>query len=258
MTHSYTLALIGTLAIYPHTTQATTLPSSDVVFAESPSLRAQSQRAETASLEFEAASVKRSKNGGQPRLRYNPAGLDFANVPLIWIVGEAYQVPYARISSSDSHLRDLFFSPTGSTYFYDITARVGRSASKEDIRLMLRAMLASRFKLTLHHESKEMPVYKLVVGKSGLKLHESAAEGEPVAALGARRLCMPEREMARFAYDFTLKSDLEGGAEKVALTEWFVSSIFADIQKQLGLVLQADKAAIDYLVVEHVEQPSEN
>ena len=44
---------------------------------------------------------------------------------------------------------------------------------------MLRAMLTSRFKLTLHHESKEMPVYSLSVAKSGSKLHESAAEGEP-------------------------------------------------------------------------------
>jgi uncharacterized protein (TIGR03435 family) len=60
------------------------------------------------------------------------------------------------------------------------------------------------------------------------------------------------------SYDFTLKSNLPTEAEKAALSEWFSSSIFTDIQRQLGLQLETDKAPVDYLVVDHVEQPSEN
>src|SRR5215471_10431245 len=47
-------------------------------------------------VEFEVASVKRNRNGGPGgRLRYNPMGVDFSDVPLSWVIGEAYQVPYA-------------------------------------------------------------------------------------------------------------------------------------------------------------------
>jgi bla regulator protein blaR1 len=230
-----------------------------------------------ASPAFEVASVKRNKNGGQPRLRYSPSGVDFASVPLMWIIGEAYQVPYARISSSDSHINDSFFSPAGTAYFYDIAARAAHSVPKAEIRLMLRALLENRFKLVLHHEPKTVSVYKLLVVKNP-KLHESAPDGEPSGTLGLDGFVCHNLEMARFAsmlsvhmdrpvvdltglqgiYDFTLKSSLPGASEKAALAEWFSSAIFTDIQRQLGLRLEAGKAAVDYVVVDRVEQPSEN
>jgi uncharacterized protein (TIGR03435 family) len=40
--------------------------------------------------------------------------------------------------------------------------------------------------------------------------------------------------------------------------EWLTSSMFADIQRQLGLQLVSDKASVDYVVVDHVEKPGEN
>src|SRR5215471_10446262 len=44
---------------------------------------------------FDVASVKRNDNRSvQPALRYTPSGVDFARVPLNWIIGEAYQIPY--------------------------------------------------------------------------------------------------------------------------------------------------------------------
>jgi bla regulator protein BlaR1 len=243
-----------------------------------PRVRAQSQETSAPMMTFEVASIKRNKTGGPPRLRYGSAGIDFANVPLIWIIGEAYQVPYARISSSDAHISDLFFSPAGTTYLYDIAARAGRAVSKQEIRLMLRTLLEDRFKLSLHHEPKVVPVYKLVIAKGGPKLRESATDGEPAGALSLNGFVCQNLEMARFAsmlsvrmdrpvvdltglkgsYDFALKSNLPTEAEKAALSEWFSAAIFTDIQRQLGLQLEADKAPVDYLVVDRVEQPSEN
>lgn len=129
--------------------------------------------------EFEIASVKQNKNGGSPRLRYTPNGVDFAGVPLIWIIGEAYEVPYSRISSSDRHLNDQFFSPAGAAHFYDIAARADRAVSKQSIRLMLRALLESRFKLASHRESKIMPVYYLAVSKAGPRLDMAETDGDP-------------------------------------------------------------------------------
>ena len=64
---------------------------------------------------------------------------------------------------------------------YDIVAKVPKGATKEQFQAMLQNLLAERFKLTLHHETKELPQYALVVAKNGPKLKESAP---PPAAEG--------------------------------------------------------------------------
>jgi uncharacterized protein (TIGR03435 family) len=239
--------------------------------------RSPSQAGVAAPGAFEVASVKQNPVKGQGRLRYNPSGIDFADVPLSWIIGEAYHVPYSRISSPVSGVREFF----SGTYFFDIAAKADRELPKEQIQHMLQTLLADRFKLVLHHENKVESVYKLAVAKSGLKLHESATPGgEPTAAFGPEGFVIRNMEMPRFcgilsiymdrpvidmtglggSYDFTLKfeSTQTGAEAKLALRDWFTSSLFTDIQKQLGLQLAADKAPIDYLVVDQVEKPSEN
>src|ERR1039458_7079844 len=65
---------------------------------------------------------------------------------------------------------------------FDIVAKIPKGATKEQFQLMLQNLLAERFKLTLHHETKELPMYALVVGKGGHKLKESV---EDDAAAGA-------------------------------------------------------------------------
>jgi uncharacterized protein (TIGR03435 family) len=56
---------------------------------------------------------------------------------------------------------------------FDIVAKVPKGSSKDDVKLMLQNLLAERFKLTLHREKKDLPMYALVVGKNGPKLKES-------------------------------------------------------------------------------------
>ena len=68
---------------------------------------------------------------------------------------------------------------------YDIVAKLPRGATKAEFMVMLQNLLAERFKLTLHREKKELPMYALVVGKNGPKLKESVdgpapKEGGPV------------------------------------------------------------------------------
>lgn len=75
------------------------------------------------------------------------------------------------------------------TEYYDVAAKVPEGATREQFRLMLQNLLAERFKLTLHHQEKEMPIYELVIGKSGPKLKEAGAkdgrpETPPVGAAG--------------------------------------------------------------------------
>jgi uncharacterized protein (TIGR03435 family) len=68
---------------------------------------------------------------------------------------------------------------------YNIEAKVDDSSADaqrklipmsgaQQLRLMVQSLLADRFKLTLHHETKELPIYALVVARNGPKLHESA------------------------------------------------------------------------------------
>jgi len=232
---------------------------------------------------FEVTSVKpvqRDKLTGPGRLRYSPQGVDFSNVPLAWVIGEAYGVAYNRVSSSDKRIRDTFFAPEGTAYFFDIAAKADHSIPKEQIRLMLQSLLADRFKLVAHREPRVQQVYKLVTGKSGPKLQEAAAEGEPVCSFGPDGFVCHNVEMTRFtgmlstlmdrpvldatglagSYDFTLrfKGGLTPQEGKAAVIEWLSSSIFPDIEKQLGLRLEADKGAVDYLMVDRVEKPDAN
>src|SRR5258706_15278617 len=57
---------------------------------------------------------------------------------------------------------------------FDVVAKVPEGATKEQFRAMLQNLLVERFKLVIHRETKELPVFELVVGKGGPKFKESA------------------------------------------------------------------------------------
>src|SRR5262249_52759642 len=61
----------------------------------------------------------------------------------------------------------------------DIVARVPAGATKEQVKFMLQNLLAERFKLTLHRETKELPIYALIMAAKGPKLKESIVSGTP-------------------------------------------------------------------------------
>jgi uncharacterized protein (TIGR03435 family) len=65
---------------------------------------------------------------------------------------------------------------------YDINAKIPKGATRDQFLLMLRNLLQERFGLAVHHESKQMAVDDLVVGKNGPKLKESTGEPAPEAA----------------------------------------------------------------------------
>ena len=66
----------------------------------------------------------------------------------------------------------------------DIIAKVPPGATKDQLNLMLQNLLAERFKLRLHHESRVLPVYVMTVAKNGLKFKESSKEPQPELAPG--------------------------------------------------------------------------
>jgi bla regulator protein BlaR1 len=77
---------------------------------------------------------------------------------------------------------------------FDIMAKIPDGASRDQVPEMLQALLSERFKLAIHRDRKDQPVFALVVGRSGLKLRRSAAEADaPVPeAPGSQPLLTPE------------------------------------------------------------------
>jgi uncharacterized protein (TIGR03435 family) len=86
---------------------------------------------------------------------------------------------------------------------FDILAKMPEGATKEQVPLMLQALLAERFKLVAHRESREHPIYALLVGKTGPKLKDSVPDADvpPVEASpqalngGAPLLNTPEGQL---------------------------------------------------------------
>lgn len=123
---------------------------------------------------FEVASIKPAPppSGGGIRIMLGgDAGrIDYSNVSLRDVMREAYQVKDFQINGPD-WLNSVRF---------DITAKIPPGTSTDQRRLMLQTLLADRFQLKLHRETKELPVFALVVAKNGPKLKESEKkEGVP-------------------------------------------------------------------------------
>jgi uncharacterized protein (TIGR03435 family) len=260
----------------------------------SPVIQAQPQGSTASPRAFAVASVKAEEETKAGRnARVTPVGIEFTRFPLRILIAEAYDVTRSKISSPDPRVMEMLDAGT-----YDIVAKADHEVPRAELMRMLQTLLADRFKLVLHHEAKIEPVYELVVGKNGPKLHESAGEGEPEFAFGrtggavCRNMTMLEfsrnltGRMGRVVldqtglkgrYDFTLELDRTPGPKEIqealasssdpaaakralgaAMNDWSTSSIFSDIQAQLGLKLEADKAPVDGLVVDRVEKPSAN
>jgi uncharacterized protein (TIGR03435 family) len=127
---------------------------------------------------FEVASVKPAApitgNRIQVMMRGGPGTPDpgqitYTNVTVKNVLMNAYGVKGFQISGPSWLESER----------YDIVAKLPRGATKEEFMAMLQNLLAERFKLTLHREKKDLPMYALVVGKNGPKLKESVEEPTP-------------------------------------------------------------------------------
>ena len=96
------------------------------------------------------------------------ARVDIGNLSLMDLLCFAYKVKPYQVSGPDWMGAQRF----------DVLAKLPEGASKDQAPEMLQALLAERFKLTLHRDSKEQPVYALVVGKNGPKLKESPPDAD--------------------------------------------------------------------------------
>ncbi|MEO8592055.1 MAG: TIGR03435 family protein [Candidatus Solibacter sp.] len=142
------------------------------------------------------------------------------------------------------------------------------------VRLMLQGLLADRFRLKLHRAAKELPVYNLTIGKRGTKLKEVAADSpgsvynrqtpsvmrasvETLILVVSSRLDRPvinRTGLSANTYEFKLDQIALAGCDRPEQNKADCVSTLLD--EQLGLRLEARKAPIELLVVDHVERPS--
>jgi uncharacterized protein (TIGR03435 family) len=127
---------------------------------------------------FEVATVKINVSGPGPAagLMLLPGGRVFAqNVPLRELIRAAYALEDSQVEGVPAELRSLRF---------DVEARAGGDVSLDTARAMARTLLADRFRLTAHTETRQLPVYELVMARSdrslGRNLRASGKECAPV------------------------------------------------------------------------------
>jgi uncharacterized protein (TIGR03435 family) len=133
-----------------------------------------------APLAFEVASVKLATPdqakilAGQQHIGLKVEGnrVEIGISSLSELIGMAYKVKYYQVQGPD------WLGPTGQRF--DIIAKMPEGATKDDVPQMIQALLAERFKLTIHRLSKETQVYALIIGKNGLKMKETPPD-VPVA-----------------------------------------------------------------------------
>jgi uncharacterized protein (TIGR03435 family) len=130
-------------------------------------------------LEFEVASVKPAApmTGGMMRvgMRVDAGRMDYENVSLKDCIRTAWRLKDYQISGPDWMTSARF----------DIVGKLPEGTTKDQVPEMLQALLAERFKIVVHHDSKLHDSYALVVGKGGPKLTPSAPDDPAGAPTGA-------------------------------------------------------------------------
>jgi uncharacterized protein (TIGR03435 family) len=177
--------LVGLITAPQMVAQSTSSPSPAILL--SPTVSAADE------LKFEVASIK-PNHSGTPGFRFTlPAGrLTATNVTVKRLIAWAYNGNQAGLERRDDQISG---GPNWiNSERYDIDAKVEDSLVDEEkrvpfnqwadeVRLMVQSLLVDRFKLKVSYQTRELPIYVLVVVRSGAKLAEST--GSPVGPLGA-------------------------------------------------------------------------
>jgi len=232
-------------------------------------------------LEFDVASIRLSQPGGYQAMKANAdgAGYTAGYVPVKLMISVMYRIPARQIKGGPSWLEDDR---------YDVEAKADKKYTMDDLDTMYRNLLADRFKLKFHIETKEGNAYVLTVDKGGSKMkvndkpqdYEWPIQFSGIGVMNAVRVPMrflcwnlgqflshderPVVDMTGLTgyYDFkltflppTIEPKVRDTLAQDVLDR---PSLFEALRQQLGLKLTAQKGPVQYFVIDHVERPSEN
>lgn len=238
---------------------------------------------------FDVATIKPNDSGATRMQGLNIRGRNFTTraSSLQDLISFAYNVQSKQIANGPSWM---------DSDRYDINAIPDAEGvpNSEQIRIMIRKLLADRFKLTMHHEQREMSAFVLSVAKSGQKLKPTQVKGN-LPGLGFRpdggalsllainatmgdltgflQILVLDRPVVDHTglqgrYDLQCKfmpDDSQFGGHPPLPPKSDASqpadsapSLFDAFEEQLGLKLSAEKTAVDVIVIDHVDKPSAN
>jgi uncharacterized protein (TIGR03435 family) len=238
---------------------------------------ANTRQAVSSPVPFEVASIRPSSGDAHfsvyPELKHGT--LRGINVTLKQLIAVAYGITEPRVIGP-SWVKDGRF---------DIVAKFPPSVSDNSVKIPLQQLLADRFGLVIHHETKRMAAYELVIGREGSKmpLHSSSlrssenltqrryAPGYPSLRMSATtdRLASvlssfvdrPVIDKTGLAdrYEIALSFSLPSSSLAEPVTEFAPPDLFTAIKEQLGLNLKPTRTGIDVVVIDHIDKtPTEN
>jgi|SRR5579862_8159226 len=229
-----------------------------LLFATAASMLAQPQS--STRLEFDAASIKPNKSGARAgSVRATPGRIVGSNGTAKMLLQEAFNVKSYQVSGGPGWIESDRF---------DVEAKAGYPATEGELRPMLQRLLAERFKLVVHRETKEMRVLALMVAKNGFKLHElKPGDPNPVAPppkegwAGMITRTGPISDLADI-----LTEPMGPVVDKTGLQGRYFFNIawgpdedmITAILEQLGLRFESQKAPIELLIIDRLEKPDEN
>ena len=217
---------------------------------------------------FDVASIKvsagRGGRGGPllgDNIHTSPGSVTMEHVTLKECIQWAYRVFEYQVSGPGSI----------DSEHYDIAAKAAGAVDESELRVMLQALLADRFQLSFHRQTKEMQALVLSVGKNGPKFHESQTEGESaivpdektmsiaIRAVPVSQLVNPLTRIfqlpvvdktgltGRYDVSLNIGKFLPQNGEKMDP----LSMIQTGLQEELGLKLEPKKLALDLLIIDH-------
>jgi uncharacterized protein (TIGR03435 family) len=254
---------------------ATCLVLRHPAFAQKPDTEASSN---PCTQEFEVATIKpHPAGGGNITIGGPPGKYQATNVSAKLLVEQAFSLPDEQVTGGP---------PWVESQSYDVNAKVTDDCwqhlsklHKEDrekaMELMLQSLLKERFKLTISHHPKELMVYALVVARGGSKLRPAGSpkQDQPSGSflMGVDQRDAPIGDLARFLSGYLGRTVVDGtgltGRYDVSLLvpvpeqntpDASTTALFQALQDQLGLKLVSRREVVDSLVIDHLEQPSEN
>jgi uncharacterized protein (TIGR03435 family) len=227
---------------------------------------------------FDVASIRESDPaaaGIRSTIVANPDSLSIRNTTLREAIRWAYDEPGARIGV-------LQGPEWADTARYDVVARSAAASSDTGLRMMLRALLADRFKLVVRAERRENAVYFLTVDQKGHKLRPSTTTDPRRVQLGATGLTFQNFTMNDLQlylmnvpnvdrpvinrtgvagrFDFSIPIVLEADTQdaRAAAVRGGNFFVFADALEDLGVRLDRGTVPLDVITIESVERPSAN
>ena len=218
---------------------------------------------------FDVASIRPSamarvggEGSGWERITVSPTSVSISNAGLQYCVRWAYGLGLHQVSGPDWTAMER----------YDIVGKVAQPVGTDQLKRMMQALLAERFRLQLHREQRPQSVFVLTARKGGPQLKESQASGSAQIRVVDGSFLFQHATMPEFA-------DLLGhlaGIDRLVLDRTGIpgvydillpsaatrtredpSAIFAALEEN-GFELQSRKEPVEVLVIDHAGRPTPN